>query len=312
MPQVSIITPLFNKEPYIGETIRSVLSQTLTDWEMIVVDNGSTDRGIEVARRFSDARLRLVASPKKGPGAARNFGLHLATGDWILFLDADDLLAPDYLAGRLADAARAPQAQVVAGWWQEFNDGSAAPHSRGKPAGWGGTMETVADSAIGAAPWILHAALVRRNWLTPERSWSEELDRLPSEDVAFWFRVILGAQIAWSGHAGALYRLATPTSRNAFRRAETRAQAVATVIEHNLEFLRSKGVTPTPGQCATLMRVYEDTYRRALAARARQSAQTTLRHADAWLQRCCANSTALRLRKLLGLRLFNLVRFGAW
>jgi len=312
MPSASIITPLFNKGPYVAETIRSVLAQTMPDWEMIVVENGSTDQGPEVARQFSDVRVRLVDSPKRGPGAARNFGLGLATGEWVLFLDADDLLEPGYLAARLADSASVPQAQIIAGCWQEFSDGSPDIFSPGWPTGWGCDTGTVLDYAIGAAPWILHAALVRRNWITAERGWPEALDRLPSEDVAFWFQIILGAQVAWSGHTGALYRVATPTSRNAFRGADTRTQAVGAVIEHNLEFLRSRGATPTPGQCQTLMRVFEDTYRWALAAQAGESAQSALRQAETWLRRCTADGMALSLRKILGLRLFNLVRFGAW
>ncbi len=81
MPAVSIITALHNKGPYIAETIRSVLAQTVSDWELIVVENGSTDDGPGNAASFSDERIRLVISPKTGPGAARNHGLQLACGD---------------------------------------------------------------------------------------------------------------------------------------------------------------------------------------------------------------------------------------
>jgi glycosyltransferase involved in cell wall biosynthesis len=312
MPVLSIITPLFNKELYIGETIRSVLAQTLADWEMIVVDNGSTDKGPEVARQFSDARIRLVSSPKRGPGAARNFGLGLATGEWILFLDADDLLEPDYLAARLASAARTPDAQIVAGFWQEFSDASSNSPSRGRPAGWGGPAAAASDAAIGSAPWIVHAALVRRSWLTPERSWPEELDRLPSEDAAFWFRVVLGARIAWCDHAGALYRMATATSRDAFRDAETRVNAVTAVIQHNIEFLRAREQKPSQKQCRTLMHVFEDTYRRASTVHAKEPALMALKHAQEWLQSCSPTSLSIILRKAIGLRLFNLTRFGVW
>ncbi len=313
MPTVSIITPLYNKEPYVAETIRSVLAQTLADWEMIVVDNGSTDKGPDVVRQFSDARIRLVTSPQRGPGVARNYGLSLASGEWVLFLDADDLLTPDYLDARVATATRTPGVHIVAGPWQEFSDGSPDSPSHGAPAAWQKTMEDVIDSAIGSAPWIIHAALVRRSWLSPDRIWPEAMDRLPSEDAAFWFRVVLGAKLAWCKHEGALYRIATATSRNAFRDAEVRASAVAAVIEHNVDFLRDhEQKSPSPEQCRTLMRVFEDTYRRALAGKAVHSAQETLERAEVWLHRCPANSMALRLRKILGLRLFNLVRYGVW
>src|ERR1700735_4941661 len=97
MKSVSIITPLFNKAPYVAETIQSVLAQTMADWEMIVVENGSTDEGPNVVRQFNDPRIHLMESPKRGPGAARNLGLERARGEWILFLDADDLIERDYL-----------------------------------------------------------------------------------------------------------------------------------------------------------------------------------------------------------------------
>jgi hypothetical protein len=311
MPVISIITPLYNKEPYVAETIRSVLAQTITDWELIIVDNGSTDQGAEVVRQFSDGRIRLVSSPKRGPGAARNYGLGLASGEWVLFLDADDLLTPDYLAARLATASHTPDAQIIAGLWQEFSASASNASTQGRPAGWGQASEVVSDLAIGSAPWIVHAALVRRSWLTPERSWPEALDRLPSEDAAFWFRVTLGAKIAWCEHSGALYRMATTSSRDAFRDAETRVNAVTAVIEHNVEFLRAREQKPSPEQCRTVMRVFEDTYRRALAGQAKDAARATLQQAELWLQRCPADSMALRLRKIFGLRVFNLVRHGA-
>src|SRR5260370_31039183 len=68
MRRVSIITALHSKGPYVAETIRSVLAQTMPDWEMIVVENGSTDDGPEIVRQLSNPRMRLVVSPKQGPG----------------------------------------------------------------------------------------------------------------------------------------------------------------------------------------------------------------------------------------------------
>ncbi len=86
MPQVGIIAALHNKGPYVAETIRSVLAQTMPDWALIVVENGSTDDGPEIVRQFPDPRIRLVVSPKQGPGAARNVGLAHATGEMASLL----------------------------------------------------------------------------------------------------------------------------------------------------------------------------------------------------------------------------------
>ena len=308
-PKVSIITPLHNKGAYVAETIQSVRSQTMTDWEMIIVENGSTDNGEEVVLNFSDPRIQLVHSPQYGPGAARNFGLDLALGEWVLFLDADDMLDSDYLAARLA-SAHVHNVKIIAGGWKEFSDGTFGDISSRCPAGWGQGSVQVLDSAIGAAPWIVHAALVRRSWLKSDRRWPEALDRLPSEDAAFWFRVIHCSEIAWSRHNGALYRLSTPTSRDLCSQVDNRARAVSAVIEHNLQFLDSHGLMPSPGQCRTLMRVFEDTYRRTMSEKAEASARAALKNAETWLRQCPADSLSISFRKLLGLRLFNIIRFG--
>jgi hypothetical protein len=88
---VSVIIPCYNAEPYIGEAIASALNQTYSPVEVIVVDDGSTDRSIEVIRSFGD-RVRLVAGEHRGACAARNQGLALSQGEFIQFLDADDVL----------------------------------------------------------------------------------------------------------------------------------------------------------------------------------------------------------------------------
>ena len=89
-PTVSVIIPLYNKGKYISRALESVFNQTYTDYEVIVVDDGSTDDGCEVVRRFSDKRLRLIQQTNKGPGAARNTGLRESCGKLLAFLDADD------------------------------------------------------------------------------------------------------------------------------------------------------------------------------------------------------------------------------
>jgi len=310
VPRISIITALHNKGPYIAETIQSVLAQTMPDWEMIVVENGSTDNGPEIVKQFSDARIRLVVSPKCGPGAARNFGLGLTTGGWILFLDADDLLSLEYLHERLSAGAHFPDAQIIAGCWQEFSDGEKSRYEHRKPAGWGGDNESILNSAIGSAPWILHAALVRRDWLSPDRCWPELLDRLPSEDGAFWFRLLLGAKVAWSDHPGAIYRMATPLGRDHLRGNDVRFRALKIVIEYNLDCLRLMGMSPNAVQRQTLMRIFEEAYRKALSGNDRETAATSLHEAESWLKSCQSDNGAILLRKMLGLPLFNLIRFG--
>src|SRR5437773_1211561 len=147
MPRLSIITALFNKEAYIADTIRSVLQQTIRDWEMIVVDNGSTDRGASIARQFADPRIRVIECLKRGPGAARNVGISAATGDWIQFLDADDLLAKTHLSELLACGEKT-RCDLVVGRWRRFIDSPSNLLAEEKPAGEGQNRQDLVDYAI--------------------------------------------------------------------------------------------------------------------------------------------------------------------
>jgi glycosyltransferase involved in cell wall biosynthesis len=111
---VSIVIPCFNREQYIGDSIDSCLSQTHPPAEIIVVDDGSTDRSVERIQRYAP-RVRCIRSTNGGPGRARNLGVQAATGEFVQFLDSDDLLAPDALGNELAMFRAFPDSDVVYG-----------------------------------------------------------------------------------------------------------------------------------------------------------------------------------------------------
>lgn len=94
--KISIITPCYNAEPYIARTIQSVQNQTITDWEMIIVDDGSNDNSADIIKDFAskDARIKLLQKENGGSASARNMGLAIAQGEFIQFLDADDTIEP--------------------------------------------------------------------------------------------------------------------------------------------------------------------------------------------------------------------------
>jgi succinoglycan biosynthesis protein ExoO len=98
-PKVSVITPAYKAARYIGHAIESVQAQTLTDWEMIIVDDASPDETAEVVKRYlDDPRIKLIRSERnRGNGGARNLALEVAQGEWIAPLDADDWFAPERL-----------------------------------------------------------------------------------------------------------------------------------------------------------------------------------------------------------------------
>ena len=114
MPTVSVIIPTYNTERFIGEAIRSVLQQTYTDFELIIIDDGSTDTTRAVLDPFlADARVRYVYQENQGLPGARNTGIRESRGAFIAFLDADDLWTPEKLAQQVAAFQMHPEVSIV-------------------------------------------------------------------------------------------------------------------------------------------------------------------------------------------------------
>lgn len=99
MPKVSVIIPVYNTEKYLKECLDSVICQTLTDIEIICVNDGSTDSSLEILKEYAskDERIKVLEQKNKGAGAARNLGLKYAKGEYLAFLDSDDFYNPDFL-----------------------------------------------------------------------------------------------------------------------------------------------------------------------------------------------------------------------
>ena len=116
-PLVSILIPAYNAERWLADTLRSALAQTWARKEIIVVDDSSTDGTLAVAQRFVSAGVRVVSQKNAGAAAARNHAYALCQGDYIQWLDADDLLSPDKITRQMqAAAALGPQTLLSCGW----------------------------------------------------------------------------------------------------------------------------------------------------------------------------------------------------
>lgn len=111
---ISVIIPLYNKEKYIARTLKSVLQQTYQDFEIVVVDDGSTDAGADVVKNINDSRIRLIVQQNSGVSAARNRGIQEANGEFVALLDADDEWKPEYLATQIMLVEQYPQCDVFA------------------------------------------------------------------------------------------------------------------------------------------------------------------------------------------------------
>jgi glycosyltransferase involved in cell wall biosynthesis len=308
MPRVSIITALHNKGHYIGQTVHSVLNQTMLDWELIVVENGSTDDGPDIVRQISDPRIRLVVSPRRGPGAARNFGLDHACGEWVLFLDADDLIEPEHLAALLRAGEGQRDVAVIAGAWKEFSDNTPEIMLTHRPATFGFKHKDLLARALSLAPWILHAAIIKRSNLSAGNRWPEQLDGCPDEDTAFWFSLLLDSPVMWTDSAHASYRRFAVNSRSGFGDLLIRTKGYAQIMEYNLAIVKMRGVELPSVSFGHISMMFEVTYRAALISGNEAAAAFALENAIFWLKKCPSVSWKIRLRKWLGIPFVNHIK----
>lgn len=113
MNTVSVIIPAYNAASFIGETVRSVMEQTFTDWELIISDDGSTDETEETIKPLLNHQIRYVKHPNGGVSMARNRGAAIATGKYLAFLDADDVLTPESLKKKVQILQQHPEIAMV-------------------------------------------------------------------------------------------------------------------------------------------------------------------------------------------------------
>jgi len=129
-PKVTVVIPVYNREKYMAQTIRSILAQTFTDFELLVIDDGSTDRSREIVHSFSDQRIRLVCHPTNlGIPRTRNKGIELARGEYLAFLDSDDYAYPTRLA-RQSTFLDNHLDYAAVGTWIEWMDEEGHPLGR--------------------------------------------------------------------------------------------------------------------------------------------------------------------------------------
>jgi glycosyltransferase involved in cell wall biosynthesis len=197
LPRVSVITPAYNAGRFLSDTIESVRRQTFEDWELLIVDDGSTDDTVTIVERCvaSDRRIRLLRQPNAGPSAARNHGMRAARGAFFAFLDSDDQWLPSFLEHQLGVFDAHPEASLVTTTAYDLG----GPHdgqSRRRPAADypALTLEDIIrnDSAVFIMTVFRREVFERIGGLD-EAQWT-------SEDYDFWIRAAL---------AGFVFRVST-------------------------------------------------------------------------------------------------------
>jgi glycosyltransferase involved in cell wall biosynthesis len=203
---ISVVMPLYNKEREVNRAIKSVLNQTVTDFELIVVNDGSTDRGADVVGAINDRRIRIISQENCGVSAARNRGIEEARSELIAFLDADDEWEPYFLETVFRLRKNYPRCSVFATNYRcRSADGSLIPTIiRGIPAPpWEGTFGNYFKVASNSDPPIWSSAVVvTKKAITSIGGFP--LGVTFGEDLLTWARLALHYEIAYSTRSCAI------------------------------------------------------------------------------------------------------------
>ena len=211
-PKFSIIIPLYNKAPYIRKALESVAAQTFTDWECIIVNDGSTDNSMERIRGLEDERIRVISQTNMGVAAARNNGVAASAGEYICFLDADDWWEPEFLAEIDKLIAAYPDAGIYATNYIYFKPGKTHV-ALSLPTGYIHYPQAYLEN--GSMPVTSITACMPRRVF-------EQMGGFPKgiklgEDFLLWAKTALHYPVAFSSQPLAYYNNAVPASQRATR-----------------------------------------------------------------------------------------------
>jgi len=203
-PAVSIVIPLYNKERYVGRAVGSVLSQTFQDFEIVVVDDGSTDDGPRLVERIADPRVRIVRQKNRGVSAARNRGVEEAAASLIAFLDADDEYKAEFLAWSLERFREKPDVGAVA-----FNREIVYSDQTRRSA----IVATENSMLIGIGEYCrlgLRASAIHPSALVVKKELLRRIGGFPEgvkagEDIDTWLRLIGAGSVLFDTRLGAVY-----------------------------------------------------------------------------------------------------------
>lgn len=240
-PLVSILIPAYNAERWIADTLRSALGQTWPDTEIIVVDDGSRDGTLAVARQFESRKVKVITQTNQGAAAARNKALALSQGDYIQWLDADDLLAPNKIVQQMEAANKSGNKRTLfSSPWGSFR------YRPGKAQ----FTQTLLWCDLDPIEWLtrkwegnLHMQtatwLVSRELTTAAGPWDTRL--MGDDDGEYFFRVINASNsIRFVAEGGVYYRITESSRLSDISRSNKKIEAQFLGMEVQIEYLLAR------------------------------------------------------------------------
>lgn len=230
-PQISVITPFFNTGPYLSESIESVLRQSFEDWELILIDDGSSDDSPKIARHYAQRypeKITVLEHPghaNLGSSVSRNLGAEAARADWLAYLDSDDIWLPDKLAEQVRISREHPEAALIVGatlYWRSWDGSDPARDElvlvggrQGPDPGRNTPNDTVIPPPrllsllyplrVGAAAPSVNTILVRASLVRQVGGWEKRF-RTAYDDQAFLAKLYLETPVYVASTCCDMYR----------------------------------------------------------------------------------------------------------
>jgi len=244
-PRVSVVMPVYNVEAYVAEAIRSVLAQSFTDFELIIVDDGGTDASLAICRSFDDPRITIVSQRNRGLAGARNTGIAAARGEFVALLDSDDRWLADKLMLQVIHLDNAPSIGVSYAPSRFIDTAGRPMRVVQRPKLCGIAAEDIFcrnPVGNGSAPVLRRTALETVAFPHPDdrtrTCWFDESLR-QSEDIEMWLRLSLAGGVRFEGIAPVLteYRIGGGgLSAHILRQYETWQGVVARMARYAPDF----------------------------------------------------------------------------
>lgn len=307
VPLVSILIPCFNAERWVAQTLDSALAQTWANKEIIVVDDGSSDRSLEIANRFGSQGVKVISQRNSGASAARNRAVSEAQGDFVQFLDADDLLSPDKIEFQMRRLEEEPPGSIATCAWTKFRDRLPECMIQPEPV-WKDLLPV--DWLV--TSWRRGGMMPSHAWLTPREviekagRWDEA--PCPNDDGEFFTRVVLNsAGVAFCAEARAFYR-SVPNSLSARKDREMLAALYRSMEASTSHLLAAENSERTRAACAALFQEYAYTAYPRATEYVRQAEERVVQYGGASLTPHLAGPAHRFLVRMVGWKLAARVR----
>jgi glycosyltransferase involved in cell wall biosynthesis len=209
-PKISIVIPLYNKANAIEETVLSVLDQTFSDFEIVIINDGSTDASLAVTEGIEDSRINIYSTKNQGVSAARNYGITRAQADYIAFLDADDIWLPNHLEHLNTLLQKFPNCGLYCSAYAKQYESIRTPAIfKNIPIknNWMGIVDNYFESSLKNSLAWTSATMVPKSILEALNGFNESIKLGAGEDTDLWIRIALQHPVAFCNSVTAIHNL---------------------------------------------------------------------------------------------------------